>query len=68
MLCETSEPEGDGRYKVPAALKLLPALDPNPILSSNPPLLLWSGAFIKDYTGVPSHFFVDRLGKGLGSG
>ena len=68
LLCETSEPEGDGQFKVPAALKLLPALDPNPILSSNPPLLLWSGAFIKDYTGVPSCFFVDRLGKGLGSG
>ena len=23
--------------------------------------------FIKDYTGVPSRFFVARLGKGLGS-
>ena len=56
LLCETSEPEGDGQFKVPAALKLLPALDPNPILSSNPPLLLWSGAFIKDYTSVPSRF------------
>ena len=33
LLCETSEPEGDGQFKVPAALKHLPALDHYPVLS-----------------------------------
>ena len=46
----------------------LPALDPNPTLSRSPPLCCGQELFIKDYTGEPSRFFVDRLGKGLGSG
>ena len=57
-----------GNTKVPAALKLLPALDHNPILSRNPPLCCGQELFIKDNTGVPTRFFVDRLGKGLGPG
>ena len=57
-----------GYTNVPAVLKHLPALDPNPTLSRSPPLCCGQELFIKDYTGEPSRFFVDRLGKGIGSG
>ena len=57
-----------GNSKVPAALKPLPALDPkrypNPTLSRSPPLGCGQKLFIKDNTGVPTRFFVDRLGRG----
>ena len=71
LLCETSEPEGDGQFKVPAgALKLLPALDPNPYAESQFTPVLWCHRCFssRSLTGVPIRFFAGRLGKGLGSG
>jgi len=74
LLCDARRPSqrGMGNTNVPAALKHLPALDPNPTLSRSPPLCCGQELFIKDYSCTPvsprALLRVDRLGKGLGSG
>ena len=66
------EPEGGGQYQgVFVALKPLPALEPHPILSRQPPLSPGQERFFKDYTGVPARVSGStwaRGGGGLGDG
>ena len=63
--CSARRPiqRGVGNTRVPAALKHLLEVDPHPNLNRQPPLSHLQVLFIKEMTGVPTHFSGGRLGR-----